>query len=113
MVLQDHDTGVALLLMAELSDVLDMYKKPLFTRECLECVLNTMKSELICMLEEDDDEGGAVEEEEASEVERELLDGAGELLVAVARNDPAGVIADGFVDILTVAGEIKHFYRIQ
>ena len=50
MILQDHDTGVALLLMAELSDVLDMYKKPLFTRECLECVLNTMKGELICML---------------------------------------------------------------
>lgn len=50
MILQDHDTGVALLLMAELSDVLDMYKKPLFTRECLECVLNTMKAELICML---------------------------------------------------------------
>ena len=50
MILQDHDTGVALLLMAELSDVLDTYKKPLFTRECVECVLNTMKGELICML---------------------------------------------------------------
>lgn len=68
-----------------------------------------MKNILIFLTEEDDDETGACEEEEASEVERELLDGAGELLVAVARNDPAGVIADGFVDILTVAGE---FYKI-
>ena len=62
--------------------------------------------------EEDDDETGACEEEEASEVERELLDGAGELLVAVARNDPAGVIADGFVDILTVAGK-SYFFDFQ
>lgn len=68
-----------------------------------------MKNILIFLTEEDDDETGACEEEEASEVERELLDGAGELLVAVARNDPAGVIADGFVDILTVAGQ---FYKI-
>ena len=39
-------------------------------------------------------------EEEASEVERELLDGAGELLTATARVDPGGVIQHGMTDIL-------------
>ena len=39
-------------------------------------------------------------EEEASEIERELLDGAGELLTAAARVDPAGVLEHGLGDIL-------------
>ena len=53
MILQDTDTGVALLLMAELSEVMDKYGKALYTRECIECVINTMKSELICMMGKD------------------------------------------------------------
>jgi hypothetical protein len=106
MILQDTDNGVALLLMAELSEIMDKYGKPLFTKEAIECVLNTMKGELICMMDDDEEDEGAVEEEEASEIERELLDGAGELLVACARTDPQGVISEGFVDILTVAANL-------
>ena len=36
--------------MAELSEIMDKYGKPLFTKEAIECVLNTMKGELICMM---------------------------------------------------------------
>ena len=50
MIQQDTDNGVALLLMAELSDVIDKYGKPLFTREVMECVINALKGELICMM---------------------------------------------------------------
>lgn len=90
--------------MAEISEVLDAYKKPLKTAELVNCVKNTMTGELICMMEEDDDDDSGVKmEEEASEIERELLDGAGELLTAVARVDPAGVVSCGMADILTVS----------
>jgi len=106
MIQQDTDNGVALLLMAELSDVIDKYGKPLFTREIMECVINALKGELICMMEDDDEEEVAVEEEEASEIERELLDGAGELLVAAARVDPQGVVSEGLVEILTVSAQL-------
>ena len=90
--------------MAEISEVLDAYKKPLKTAELVNCVKNTMTGDLICMMEEDDDDDSGVKmEEEASEIERELLDGAGELLTAVARVDPAGVVSCGMADILTVS----------
>ena len=58
------------------------------------------------ILEDDDEDEVAVEEEEASEIERELLDGAGELLVSCARVDPQGVVSEGLVEILTVAAQL-------
>ena len=60
---------------------------------------------LVCLKseDEDDDDSGVRMEEEASEVERELLDGAGELLTSPARVDPSGVIQNGLADILTAS----------
>lgn len=104
MCLQDTDTGCALLIMAEISEVLDAFKQPVKTAELVNIVKNTMSGELICMIEDDDDDDSGVRmEEEASEVERELLDGAGELLTAAARVDPAGVIQHGLADILAAS----------
>ncbi|CBY35242.1 unnamed protein product [Oikopleura dioica] len=66
-----------------------------------------MMGELICMMDDDDDEDSGVKlEEEASEIEREILDGAGELLVAVAAVDPQGVITEGLADILPAAAAL-------
>ena len=50
MILQDTDTGCALLIMAEISEVLDDYKKPINTQKLCEVVKQTMSSELICMM---------------------------------------------------------------
>jgi len=50
MILQDTDTGCALLIMAEISEVLDEYKKPINTLKLIEVVKNTMSGELICMM---------------------------------------------------------------
>lgn len=98
---QDTDSGCALLVMAELSEVLDAYKTPILTQKLVEVVKNAMSGELICMMEDEDDEDSGIRvDEEASEIERELLDGAGELLTATARVDPSGVIQHGLADIL-------------
>ena len=45
----DYDTSVATLLMGEMSDILNSFEKPLFTKECMEVVLGTLKGELVCM----------------------------------------------------------------
>ena len=50
MILQDTDTGCSLLIMAEISEVLDEYKKPINTVKLIEVVKNTMSGELICMM---------------------------------------------------------------
>jgi len=103
----DTDHGCALLIMAEISEVLDSYKKPIETSRILSTVRMAMMGELICMMDDDDDEDSGVKlEEEASEIEREILDGAGELLVAVAAVDPQGVITEGLADILPAAAAL-------
>ena len=40
------------------------------------------------------------EDQESTEADRELFDRAGEFLVAIARADPAGVVANGFSQVL-------------
>lgn len=50
MCLQDNDYGVALLIMAEIADLLDEYKRPIFTEKLIEVVKMTMQGELICMI---------------------------------------------------------------
>ncbi|CAG5098758.1 Oidioi.mRNA.OKI2018_I69.XSR.g15949.t1.cds [Oikopleura dioica] len=103
----DADHGCALLIMAEISEVLDTYKKPIETKRILETVRMAMMGELICMMDDDDEEDSGVKlDEEASEIEREILDGAGELLVAVAAVDPQGVITEGLADILPAAAAL-------
>lgn len=106
-VLQDTDYGCALLIMAEISEVLDSYGKPIATKRLLDTVKSCIQGELMCMLDDDDDEDSGVKlDEEASEIERELLDGAGELLVAVANVDPQGVLSEGLADILPATASL-------
>ena len=62
------------------------------------------------LFSEDEDVELEDEDQESTEADRELFDRAGEFLVAIARADPAGVVANGFSQVLDACCKLFNSY---